>query len=598
VFSTRETTAQDIDSVDFERAADRGERRSAPSPLDNAESPAERKAFSALTRAKEPRKKRSLALEFTARFPSSWLLASAWQAAAAASVDLNDNSGVIEYARRSIALLPENPLLLIALARAEALEGDRVRAQSDARDALLWLSVLAGPAGVPPQKWDATRRSLEEYARRMSGLREQQPPAPAHRGKEEFSGSASCRPCHQAIYQAWLQTGMAKMLRPRQEAQLLADFTNPREFPDSAGRAEVRIGGNDQPYFEFRTHGGGWRRYPVDYAIGSKWQQAYATSLPDGRFFVFPLQYNALSKEWLNYWRIIDAPNSRRARVSHFPDLSEATSYQRNCAVCHTSQLRLTQPDDSRMERAAFREPGINCEMCHGASARHVADRKAGKVVPHGAAEPPFRFAGLDRVEATLICGQCHRQSALRDLALNGNMNFTNESPFFARLLSRASAEFSPRAVYKDGRFRETTFIGEAFMRSACFLHGTAQCASCHNPHPANAQTNPVSLKFLEDPDRMCLQCHTSIAGQVSLHTRHPGKSPGSRCTACHMPPIMNGLLFRAASHQISDIPRADLVARYGVEQSPNACLLCHKDKDVNWLKERLGEFRSPSARR
>jgi hypothetical protein len=97
-----------------------------------------------------------LALSFIDGFPSSWLLASAWQAAAAASVDLNDNAGVIRYGRRAIELCPENPLLLIALARAEVLQGERGRAKSDARDALLWLSVVAGPLGIPAEEWEAT----------------------------------------------------------------------------------------------------------------------------------------------------------------------------------------------------------------------------------------------------------------------------------------------------------------------------------------------------------------------------------------------------------------------------------------------------------
>ena len=220
-----------------------------------------------------------------------------------------------------------------------------------------------------------------------------------------------------------------------------------------------------------------------------------------------------------------------------------------------------------------------------------------GEACKRGMAQPPFRFAGADRIEATLICGQCHRQSAVRSLGPGGEMNYTGESPFFVRLPSRISAELSRRVVYKDGRFRETTFIGEAFMRSACFLRGSAQCASCHNPHPGDANSNPVSLKFRRNPDMMCLQCHQSFAQRISQHTHHAEESPGSRCTACHMPPIMNALLFRAASHQISDIPKADPVTRFGVDQSPNACLICHRDRDAAWLTAQLREYTVPRSR-
>jgi hypothetical protein len=32
-----------------------------------------------------------------------------------------------------------------------------------------------------------------------------------------------------------------------------------------------------------------------------------------------------------------------------------------------------------------------------------------------------------------------------------------------------------------------------------------------------------------------------------------------ARCVSCHMPPIMNSLVFQARSHQVDDIPRVDL---------------------------------------
>ena len=53
--------------------------------------------------------------------------------------------------------------------------------------------------------------------------------------------------------------------------------------------------------------------YPVDYTIGSKWQQAYATKLPNGQIHVFPIQYNVREKKWLNYWKSLDGPNTERS---------------------------------------------------------------------------------------------------------------------------------------------------------------------------------------------------------------------------------------------------------------------------------------------
>ena len=170
-------------------------------------------------------------------------------------------------------------------------------------------------------------------------------------------------------------------------------------------------------------------------------------------------------------------------------------------------------------------------------------------------------------------------------------MNYRTGRPWFVRSVTRSPLEFDQRAVYKDGRFRETTFIGEAFMRSACFRRGTAQCASCHNPHPADADQNRVSIKFRAEPDEMCLQCHSSFRTKIAKHTHHAAESGGSRCVACHMPPIMNSLLFQAASHHI-EIPHAGTTLRFGQKDSPNACLICHTEQTPAWAAERLQSWR------
>ena len=70
-------------------------------------------------------------------------------------------------------------------------------------------------------------------------------------------------------------------------------------------RMELRDG---KHYFNIFESDGQWHTYPVDYTIGSKWQQAYATKLANGQIHVFPIQYSALEKQWLNYWKVIDSP--------------------------------------------------------------------------------------------------------------------------------------------------------------------------------------------------------------------------------------------------------------------------------------------------
>ncbi len=109
-------------------------------------------------------------------------------------------------------------------------------------------------------------------------------PSPAIRAG--YAGPEACRNCHQREFETWQQTGMSKMLRAYRPETTIGDFSIGTEFKDETGGVAVRLGSDSRPYFDIRTEAGTWQRFHVDYTIGSKWQQAYATALPDGRFQV------------------------------------------------------------------------------------------------------------------------------------------------------------------------------------------------------------------------------------------------------------------------------------------------------------------------
>ena len=87
--------------------------------------------------------------------------------------------------------------------------------------------------------------------------------------------------------------------------------------------------------------------------------------------------------------------------------------------------------------------------------------------------EPPVDFRQIGNRDGVRICAQCHQQTAVRQIGVNREMNYSAETAsYMQRTWSRAYDAFSKRALYKDGRLRETTFIVEAFVRSACYLKG------------------------------------------------------------------------------------------------------------------------------
>ncbi len=542
---------QDLDTIVQKK------NRKTANLLDQVENPRERELFLKIYHETTPLVRRSLATEFLHQYPDSWLLAQVLEAASKSAMDLNDLSSALYYGKQSLRLYPENPLLLVPMAIMHAKRGEKKAAEANAEAALDCLERFAPPAGMSEQQWKPVFNSLREAATRLAapgrpsptGHRKPDPPA-------AYAGSASCKPCHSAQFSAWQQTGMARMLRPLSPSNVIGDFSAGKEYRETAGPLLAKPARErDAFYIDLRRHSNKWDRHKIDYTIGSKWQQAYATRTASGDLHVLPIQYNLLEKKWLNYWKAIDPEGSERADTGSFHEFRSVTSYQQNCAPCHTSQVR----------EKGFAEPGVNCEMCHGPSAAHVAGGPA-----------TFQFQKVGNRAYVAVCAQCHAQSALRD-----------PQGFPPRYERRPYVEFSRKAFYRDGRFRETTFIVESFERSACYRRGQAHCGSCHNPHPDDASSNPQSLKFAGEPDRMCLQCHGQVY-TTEKHTKHPPQAEASRCVSCHMPRIMNSLLFLARSHQIDDKPDAAMTERFGQRESPNACLICHAERTMPWIREQL----------
>lgn len=485
--------------------------------------------------------------------------------------------GIVEYA------LGNRDAALASLAKAAQSPGP---AQSRALAKLREIHRSESPATKSFGEFQAGIRPL-----RIDPRWNQEIPGAIRDGSGTYAGSESCAGCHQEVAEAWSGTGMAKMFRTYAPENVIGDFSENNEFRDASGELLGRMLIEDgRHYFELPA-GKDQQRFRVDYTIGSKWQQAYATRLPSGRIHVVPIQYNRLHDKWVNFWEILDDGSSERSKVRNFHQMKVSTSYQVHCSACHTSQVQ-AEGAGIAPERMTFREAGVNCEMCHGPSQSHVDAMQQGREVSAAANEPPLRFQDLDHRTYVAACAQCHMQSGVIQPGPRGELNYSGRQvAFMSQLLQRPYEEYSRNAFYKDGRFRETTFIVEAFMRTQCFRQGQAHCGHCHDPHPADSQTNPTSLKFRADQDQMCLQCHEALAANVESHTRHAAGSEASRCAACHMPAIMNSMMFMAGTHRIDDIPNAAMTEKFGRSDSPNACLACHAEESNAWLARELANW-------
>ena len=156
--------------------------------------------------------------------------------------------------------------------------GDKQEAANHFADAHRLGGPMAGAALKQLETIGMNPRPFRKPASRATGPK----PVPA---VARYSGSESCKGCHGKIYESWRKTGMARMFRSYEPGNVLGDFAGNNVFRASAsGPALAKaVLDNGRHFFEFPVEGGQWRRYPVDYTIGSKWQQAYATRLDSGQ---------------------------------------------------------------------------------------------------------------------------------------------------------------------------------------------------------------------------------------------------------------------------------------------------------------------------
>ncbi len=150
--ATQRLASQSIDSVVTSAS------RSPISIADEIQDPAERSAFVTILQTTDPAKLFALSRSFLLTYPRSAFLAQAADAAARSSFDLGELTSGLDYAHLSLSLLPENPLLLVAVADVQALLQQNEAAIASANDALEYLDRFDHPAKVPERDWPKTKR--------------------------------------------------------------------------------------------------------------------------------------------------------------------------------------------------------------------------------------------------------------------------------------------------------------------------------------------------------------------------------------------------------------------------------------------------------
>ena len=375
-----------------------------------------------------------------------------------------------------------------------------------------------------------------------------------------FSGSGSCIQCHERFYELWSTSHHGLAMQPVDSLFLAkGDIDGSEAFTLEGKTYHMIIENSVMSMVE--TSGENRERYEITWALGGKNVYYFLTPLEKGKLQTIPLAYDVRKGGWYN---------NPESAVRHFPEGTpdEALpwrdrnyTFNTSCYSCHVSQLATNFDLAADSYHTTWKEPGINCETCHGPSAEHVR-----VCLEAGEGNVP---ADLKIISTSIFtpeqhnssCAPCHaKMQPITPSFMPGELYFDNYS-----LTTLENNDF-----YPDGRDLGENYTYTSWMMNSCAKKSDMHCVSCH--------TSSGRDRFAQAPNDACISCHRERVENVHLHSMHPKESEGSVCINCHMPKTEFGRMVRSDHSFRPPMPEATI--RFG---SPNACNICHTDKSPQW---------------
>ena len=409
----------------------------------------------------------------------------------------------------------------------------------------------------------------------------ERPPAdPAEPG---FVGSVVCQDCHEQQFTDWSGSHHDLAMQVADESTVLGDFDDAEfEYFGTISRF-LRDGGQ----FVVRTQddNGELADYPVSFTYGVTPLQQYLVEFPNGHLQPLPFAWDTRpagegGQRWYHLY-----PDEYIGPGDELFWTGRRQNWNFMCAECHSTNIALNYDVSSDSYDTTWSEINVGCEACHGPGSAHVAMVEAGAgngglVVDlddrNGATWQMNLDTGIAERSRMAMhapqqpesCGRCHsRRGPISEHYEYGKPLADTHRP----------ALLSEPLYFADGQIRDEVYVYGSFLQSRMYQAGVS-CSDCHDPHTLKLHTGP-------DSDLVCAQCH--LPGKFAANEHH-GHEPGQvQCVECHMPERVYMVVDPRRDHSLR-IPRPD---RSLVSDVPNACTMCHADRDDAWAAAAAREW-------
>ena len=374
-----------------------------------------------------------------------------------------------------------------------------------------------------------------------------------------YAGSSSCRECHDRFYELWSTSMHGLAMQPYTTGFAKARLT-PQERAITINRREYRADIDGGVVIE--TGANGPKRYRIEHVLGGKNVCYFLTSLDKGKLQTLPVAYDLDKKEWFDTAAsgVRHFPGGERSRAVDWKD--PAYTFNTACYGCHVSQLSTNYDVRNGTYRTTWAEPGINCETCHGSAVEHNRMARAAPKSEPLADLRIIRTKTMTAPQRNDLCASCHAKGSPLTLSFPPGERFYDHFDL---------ATLEDPDYYPDGRDLGENYTFTSWSLSPCVKSGKLDCLHCH--------TSSGRYRFGQDKfNDACVPCHQDKVNDPRAHTRHLPAGAAGRCIACHMPKTTFARMSRSDHSMLPPAPAATVA--FG---SPNACNLCHADRDAAW---------------
>ncbi len=391
---------------------------------------------------------------------------------------------------------------------------------------------------------------------------------------EGYTGSLSCRECHQRFHHLWNTSFHGSAMQPF-TPELAREKLQPQ-------KKEIRI--KDYGYkYEFDGEKGyvvergptETKKYRILHTLGGKNVFYFLTLLERGKLQTLPIAYDVRRCEWYDM---------AASGVRHFLDMPDEPIYWTEwpytfntaCYNCHVSQLSKNYAPETDTYSTTWIEPGINCETCHGPCEEH---NRICRETPEGQLPEDLKITvvmqdhGFTAHQVNAACSGCHAKMVPITTA------FVPGDDFFQHY---DITTLEHHDFYPDGRDLGENYTYTLWRMSPCVKASNLDCIHCH--------TSSGRYRFHERTiaNNACMPCHEDRVREVASHSHHPADSEASKCISCHMPMTEFARMRRSDHSMRPPMPAASIAFK-----SPNACNICHTDKNAEWANAQVRKWHS-----